>query len=63
MMRRRLQVDDYLCDCQPGWTGRNCDADIDECASDPCLNNATCTNELNAFRCACPIGFQGLFGY
>ena len=32
----------YHCDCAPGFTGLNCDEDIDDCASSPCKNGATC---------------------
>lgn len=34
-------------------------ADIDECESNPCLNNGTCTDEVNGFTCSCPPGFAG----
>jgi len=27
--------------------------DIDECASNPCENGGTCTNEINSFKCKC----------
>ena len=33
-------------------------SDIDECASSPCLNRATCHDEVNKYRCVCP---EGLF--
>ena len=36
-------VADYFCDCPPGWEGKNCERDRDECASNPCINGATCT--------------------
>ena len=49
----------YSCVCEPGWTGLDCSEDIDECASDPCQNGATCTNLLNAFECECAPGFSG----
>ncbi len=34
-------------------------ADIDECASNPCLNGASCVDKFNAFECQCLSGFRG----
>ena len=46
------------------YTGVNCAADIDECASSPCLNQATCqaTKSVrpNLFVCHCGAGWAGL---
>ena len=36
-------IADYFCACPPGWDGKNCEVERDECASDACLNGATCT--------------------
>jgi len=36
-------VNSYTCTCQPGYTGNNCQTNIDECASRPCLNGGRCT--------------------
>ena len=33
--------------------------DINECASNPCQNGGSCTNQVNSFSCVCPIGFSG----
>lgn len=33
--------------------------EIDECASVPCLNGATCHDQLNGFSCTCANGFLG----
>jgi hypothetical protein len=33
--------------------------DIDECASSPCKNGGTCTNNQNQFTCACMAGWTG----
>lgn len=37
-----------------------CCTDIDECASMPCQNNATCNNLLDMYTCDCPDGFEGV---
>lgn len=33
--------------------------DIDECASQPCKNDATCTDRVNGYNCSCAPGFNG----
>ncbi len=33
--------------------------DVDECASNPCDQNATCTNHDGSFACECNSGFSG----
>lgn len=41
-------------------TGRNCEIDIDDCESQPCLHNGICQDGLNAFVCNCNgTGFTG----
>ena len=35
-------------------SGRLCDEPIDHCLSQPCLNNGTCANLLQGFKCTCP---------
>ena len=34
-------------------------SEINECQSDPCLNGATCTDQLGAWLCLCVSGFTG----
>ena len=36
-----------------------CVLDIDECASNPCVNGATCVDQINGYNCTCPAGFTG----
>lgn len=33
--------------------------DIDECASSPCQNNATCNDHIDGYNCSCVPGFRG----
>ena len=33
--------------------------DVDECASDPCMNGGVCINGVNQFYCSCPNAFAG----
>jgi len=48
---------DYTCNCMPGYTGRNCTVDIDECQFGFCQNNATCNHTINNYTCHCLPGF------
>ena len=36
-----------------------CEAELDECQSDPCQNGATCLDRLNQFQCVCVPGYSG----
>lgn len=47
------------CDCVDGFSGKICQVDEDECESNPCLNGATCKDEVGRYTCRCPPGFNG----
>uniref|UniRef100_A0A8C4WJN1 Neurogenic locus notch homolog protein 1 n=1 Tax=Gopherus evgoodei TaxID=1825980 RepID=A0A8C4WJN1_9SAUR len=49
----------YHCNCKAGYTGHNCDTDIDDCNS--CFNGGTCVDGINTFTCVCPPGFTGSY--
>ena len=34
--------------------------DIDECASGPCDNGGSCTDEVNGYTCTCAPGYNGV---
>ncbi|XP_030375675.1 fat-like cadherin-related tumor suppressor homolog [Scaptodrosophila lebanonensis] len=46
------------CMCR-GYTGPNCEIDVNECENQPCGNGATCINEAGSFRCICPAYLTG----
>ena len=33
--------------------------DIDECATSPCLNGGSCTDQVNGYTCNCVDGYDG----
>jgi len=50
-----------------GKASSNCDVDINECDSNPCMNGATCAESTSIasisedfYMCTCPDGFEGL---
>ncbi|XP_075579890.1 neurocan core protein [Pelecanus crispus] len=47
------------CSCAPGFTGENCEIDIDDCLSSPCQNGGTCIDEVNSFVCLCLPSYGG----
>ncbi|XP_031948310.1 neurocan core protein isoform X1 [Corvus moneduloides] len=47
------------CSCAPGFTGENCEIDIDDCLSSPCQNGGTCIDEINSFVCLCLPSYGG----
>ncbi|XP_041372894.1 uncharacterized protein LOC121386162 [Gigantopelta aegis] len=47
------------CICNAGYTGNNCEVNIDECVSNPCMNGATCIDQINGVVCRCRRGYKG----
>ncbi|XP_053381259.1 protein crumbs homolog 1-like [Mercenaria mercenaria] len=50
----------YECYCSPGYYGNYCEKEIDECRSSPCMDTATCQDEVNGYICRCPLGKSGI---
>ncbi|XP_013419168.1 fibropellin-1-like [Lingula anatina] len=49
----------YTCTCSSGFTGKDCETNINDCHSAPCKNGAKCTDRVNGFSCDCASGFTG----
>lgn len=39
--------------------GHQCDINIDDCASSPCKNGATCDDHVSYYSCTCAPGWRG----
>ncbi|KAH0618332.1 hypothetical protein JD844_017435 [Phrynosoma platyrhinos] len=48
----------YHCTCTKGWTGTNCEINIDECASNPCVHG-NCSDRTASYTCMCDLGYTG----
>jgi len=52
-------ISNYICLCAVGFTGRNCETNIDDCQPNPC-GLGTCLDGINMFSCNCTgTGFTG----
>jgi len=51
--------DRFVCQCLPGFKGRQCKDVTDECSPSPCLNGGNCTDRHLNFTCHCVAGYTG----
>ncbi|XP_072239661.1 protein jagged-1b-like [Leuresthes tenuis] len=51
--------DKYHCSCPEGFSGLNCQIDVDECLVNPCSHGGTCQDLVNSFKCICPPQWTG----
>ncbi|XP_052061393.1 sushi, von Willebrand factor type A, EGF and pentraxin domain-containing protein 1-like [Mytilus californianus] len=49
----------YRCTCLGGFTGPNCNVNINDCIACACQNNATCLDGISAYSCLCINGYKG----
>ena len=52
---------DFSCACLVGFTGKNCEIDLDDCQDHVCNNNGTCVDGANTYTCECGDGYNGDF--
>ncbi|KAM8881397.1 nephronectin-like [Synchiropus picturatus] len=46
------------CKCHPGFTGKACNQDLNECGLKPRPCKHRCMNTLGSYKCYCPDGFK-----
>lgn len=51
----------YTCSCRPGYTGANCELEVDECAPSPCRNGGSCT--VSWAHCAATLAENRTLGF
>ena len=50
----------YLCSCESGWEGDDCDQQIDPCNPNPCQNSGSCNPTGDGgFTCNCISDYTG----
>ena len=54
-------LDSYTCVCNAGYTGADCDVDIDECLlmERVCSGHGNCSHGIASFTCSCYLGYTG----
>ncbi|XP_039181088.1 protein jagged-1-like [Crotalus tigris] len=53
------EPDEYECLCPEGFSGRNCEFDVNECQRKPCLHARACKNVVGSYVCDCLRGWMG----
>ena len=51
--------EDCSCDCYDGYTGRECETNINDCDPNPCQNGGRCKDLINDYFCNCTEDFDG----
>uniref|UniRef100_A0A8C5WE73 Crumbs cell polarity complex component 2 n=1 Tax=Leptobrachium leishanense TaxID=445787 RepID=A0A8C5WE73_9ANUR len=51
--------DAFICRCQAGYFGANCEKVMNGCTQNPCQNNGSCSAQTGSYTCACKPGYTG----
>ena len=49
----------FSCECQLGYTGDNCQINLDDCTAEVCGDSGTCTDLVADYVCSCEEGTAG----
>lgn len=52
-------INEFRCECMPGYRGDYCQETIDMCEQSPCQNGARCVNHRVNYTCECELGWDG----
>ena len=54
-------INSYSCICDAGFTGKDCEVNIDECTkmTVTCSEHGRCVDGINEYTCVCDSGFSG----
>ena len=54
-------IGNFTCNCSAGYTGTECEVNIDDCVGVDCSGNGECLDGVNSFTCECSPGYTGAF--
>ena len=52
-------LNNFTCDCHPGFRGPFCEENIDECKQQPCKNGGLCIDGIAGYTCQCMEKWTG----
>ena len=58
-VQNQLVNSDYTCQCSSGFTGSDCEININDCDQNSCLNSGTCLDGIGSHVCNCTQGITG----